>query len=71
MAYIYNCSRCGKFTSRGTWANIYDFVAMEQSHEIIRCEKCSDAGHAAHSNARPSDGDMRPYEGKLLNGEIA
>jgi len=68
--YVYNCSRCGRFMSKGSWAYIYDFVAMEPSHDIQHCEKCTSDGFPALSNARPFDGDMSPYQGKMIGGEI-
>ena len=70
VCYALNCSRCGRFMSKGTWANIYDFVAMELSHEIQHCQKCTDSGFPALSNARPYNGDMSPYQGIMLNCEV-
>jgi hypothetical protein len=63
------CTDCGRFCSRGTWALIFDFVAMEPSHEHFRCERCVDRLGPAGSNARPRNGDMSPYEGTFAGWE--
>lgn len=51
------CDRCNRVVflneRKATWANTYDFVAMEPKDELLR------------SNARPWDGDMRPYQGSV------
>jgi len=49
-----------------TWANTYDFVRMEPKDELIRCSRCSRRDGPALSNARPSNGDMRPYQGRIF-----
>ena len=61
------CDDCGRFfgygAPGGTWAHKYDFVAMEQSHTHLRCPRCTVRLGPVLSNARPSDGNMAPYEG--------
>ena len=60
------CDDCGRFmdpsASGASWAYKYDMVAMECSHEHWRCSKCTDKYGPVHSNARPADGNMSPYE---------
>jgi ribosomal protein L37E len=61
------CDRCGRMVfldeSKASWANTYDFVAMEPKDELLRCSRCTRVAGRVRSNARPSNGDMRPYEG--------
>lgn len=58
------CDDCGRFASTdgASAANIYDFVAMELSHEHFRCRRCTERLGPAVSNARPWDGDLAPYQ---------
>lgn len=65
------CTDCGRFMRDGTWAAIFDLVAMELSHEHWRCTRCTGKLGPAQSNARPHNGDMTPYEGRLGRGEVA
>jgi hypothetical protein len=65
------CDDCGRFMSDGTWADIYDFVAMECAYCHFRCPRCTEALGPAQSNARPYNGNMRPYQGRLDGGEVA
>jgi len=62
-----SCDRCNKHVffseKKATWANTYDFVAMEPKDELVRCSRCSQKFGRLRSNARPSNGDMSPYEG--------
>lgn len=63
------CDRCNRvvfLNERGaTWANTYDFVAMEPKDELLRCARCSRKAGPVRSNARPANGDMRPYQGTV------
>ena len=66
-AYDNRCDRCNRpvFLNerKATWANTYDFVAMEPESELLRCARCSRKVGAVRSNARPYNGDMSPYQG--------
>lgn len=61
------CDDCGKFMSANkgwSWAHIYDMAGwsgLEREH--YRCHACTDSKGPAQSNAKPHDGDMRPYQG--------
>lgn len=61
------CDDCGRFMSfehgGGSWGNRYDFVAMEQITTRTRCTACTKRLGPQCSNARPYDGDMRPFQG--------
>lgn len=61
------CDRCNRvvfLNERGaSWANTYDFVAMEPKSELMRCARCTRKVGPVRSNARPSNGDMSPYQG--------
>ncbi len=62
------CDDCGRFMrcdDRATWADQYDFVAMECIYQHFRCARCTEAMGPVQSNARPYNGDMSPYEGKF------
>ena len=59
------CDDCGRYSglhSGASSAMIFDFVAMEPSHEHLRCAACTKKLGPVHSNARPANGDMKPYE---------
>ena len=59
------CNDCGRFMvldGGASSARMYDFVAMEATHDHFRCASCTVKLGPAHSNARPHDGDMRPFE---------
>lgn len=59
------CDDCGKFanlTNGASSAMMFDFVAMEPSYDHLRCASCTVKLGPVHSNARPSNGDMTPYE---------
>ncbi len=59
------CHRCGRFCRLGggaSSATMYDMVAMECTGEAVRCAKCTAEIGSVQSNARPSDGDMSPYQ---------
>lgn len=58
-----NCDMCGRFVGKGgSFAHHYDFVAMEPDYDIGRCKKCTETHGPCLSNARPHDGNMKPYE---------
>lgn len=58
------CDDCGKFISKAkSWANVYDMTGGGLDHEHFRCVSCFEKFGAVHSNARPHDGNMLPYEG--------
>jgi hypothetical protein len=60
---VNNCDACGRFVGMGgSFAMIFDFVAMEPSHEIFRCKKCTETIGPCCSNARPADENMKPYQ---------
>lgn len=62
---IERCSDCGNdagMCKGSSIATIYDFNAMEPSHEHFRCLSCTQEQGCAPSNARPSDNDMSRYE---------
>lgn len=64
------CDECGRFMAYRDGASsaaIYDFVAMECVTEIARCAKCTAELGPVHSNARPANGDMSPYETRTPN----
>ena len=67
--YPFNCDTCGRFSTRGSWAHQYDFVAMEPSHDTERCQACTDRHGPALSNARPYNDCWDPYEGRIVDGE--
>lgn len=61
----WHCHDCGRFMALiggASSARMFDFAAMEASHDHFRCRVCTAKLGPVHSNARPSDGDMRPYE---------
>lgn len=66
--YNMKCDDCGRFMSSGTWADKFDFVAMEPDYCHYRCDRCSEKFGPAASNARPANGDMSQYQGRLKNG---
>jgi hypothetical protein len=47
---------------------MYDMTAMELSHEHYRCASCTVKLGPVHSNAKPANGDMAPYES--IHGSI-
>lgn len=61
------CNSCGRFFRYGeagsSWAHVYDMIGHGLDRELHRCRKCTEAKGAVQSNARPHDGDMRPYQG--------
>lgn len=62
------CDDCGRFmtTAGGSSADIYDFgPSPGLDHEHYRCNKCTERLGPAESNARPSNGDMSPYQRML------
>lgn len=64
------CDDCGRFLSYeapGTsYADKYDFVAMCCDYQHWRCSDCTARLGPVHSNARPYNGDMIPYQGIIL-----
>ena len=59
------CTDCGRFmvlAGGASSARMYDFVAMEPSHDHFRCAECTKRLGPVCSNARPYNGDMRPYQ---------
>jgi hypothetical protein len=68
-AHDNRCDRCERVVflneRKATWANTYDFVAMEPEGELLRCSRCTRKAGPVLSNARPYNGDMRPYQGYL------
>ena len=59
------CIDCGKVADMcagSSTACIYDFEAMEPSHDIFRCLSCTNEHGCAPSNARPSNNDVSGYQ---------
>lgn len=59
------CDECGKFAKLGggaSTAEIFDLVGMQPDYTRVRCAKCTAELGPVKSNARPADGDMRPYQ---------
>lgn len=59
------CDDCGKFATivgGASTAAMYDMVGMQLDHEHFRCASCTRELGPVQSNARPSDGDMTPYQ---------
>ena len=59
------CDDCGRFANYSggaSSARMFDFVAMEPSYDHLRCAACTEKLGPIHSNARPANGDMSPYE---------
>lgn len=65
----FNCGLCGRFSTQGSWAHQYDFVAMEPSHDTELCQACTDAHGPALSNARPYNDIWDQFEGRIVDGE--
>ena len=61
------CDDCGRFMSKGSWADIYDFVALCCDYQHFRCARCTEKLGPALSNAKPHNGDMSPYQGVFPN----
>lgn len=64
------CDDCGRYSvlhSGASSAMIFDFVNMCPSHERLRCAACTKKLGPVHSNARPADGDMTPYESVMTD----
>jgi len=62
------CKTCGqfiKYNSGWSWALIISWFGVDG--EIFRCEKCTDKYGIIESNAKPYDGDIKPYQGINLN----
>ena len=62
------CVSCGQWTGASySWAMIFTFPTMDDcggpDGEVFHCDKCTKIHGPATSNARPSNGDMRPYQG--------
>lgn len=64
------CDRCARrvFMSerKASWADTFNFVAMEPESELVRCSRCTRKAGRLRSNARPANGNMAPYEGMGL-----
>lgn len=61
-----NCDVCGRFAGKGgSWAHRYDFVAMEPTHDPVRCKRCTETHGPILSNARPSPNNTNRYEGMI------
>lgn len=59
------CDDCGQFASLADGASsamIFSFVDMSPDYDHLRCKKCTAKLGPVHSNARPSNGYMTPYE---------
>lgn len=59
------CDDCGRFASLSNGASsamIFDFASMCPDYDHVRCASCTARLGPVHSNARPSNGDMTPYE---------
>lgn len=59
------CDDCGRFATLDQGASsamIFDFVAMCPSYDHLRCRSCTEKLGRVRSNAKPSNGDMAPYE---------
>jgi hypothetical protein len=59
------CNDCGRFATLANGASSamqFDFVAMEPSYDHLRCASCTAKLGPVRSNARPSNGDMTPYQ---------
>jgi hypothetical protein len=67
--YAERCDDCGKFFNPlekgASSAAIYDLVQMEAGYLHFRCSFCTKKLGPVHSNARPADGDMSPYESQV------
>lgn len=66
-----SCATCGRFFKSGpgcSWAAMYDMVHMQLNCEVIQCDSCTTKYGPLHSNAKPADGDMSPYEGIIESG---
>jgi hypothetical protein len=63
------CDTCAKFASNkgATFATMFDFVAMEASHDSMRCSACTERLGPVKSNARPHDGDTSKWEWRATN----
>lgn len=63
------CDRCRRIIfqteRKASFAEIFDFVAMEPERTIMRCSRCTRKVGRPHSNARPYDGNMAGYEGYI------
>ena len=64
--YNAKCDDCGRFmnceASGSSTARKYDLVAMECIYDHWRCPSCTSRLGPVHSNARPNNGNMTPYE---------
>lgn len=63
--FYLKCDDCQRFMSLSggaSSARMYDMAAMEASHDHARCVRCTSRMGPVQSNARPADGDMRPYQ---------
>jgi len=59
------CDKCGKIAQMckgSSYACIFDFAAMEPSHDNFRCLDCTEKHGQTLSNAMPSNDDMSPYQ---------
>jgi len=59
------CDDCGQFATPANGASsamIFDMVAMCPDYDHLRCPKCTAKLGPVRSNARPSNGNMQPYE---------
>lgn len=57
-----DCGRFMKYEGGASSADIFDFIAMECIETRTRCASCTSQLGPLPSNARPANGDMRPYE---------
>lgn len=67
ICYALKCDDCGKFMAwkpGASSATIYDFVAMEPSHDHFRCVPCGERLGPVYSNARPYNGDLSPFQSR-------
>lgn len=59
------CDDCGRFmqlSGGASSAMIFDFANMQPDYDHTRCSKCTSRLGPVRSNARPSGGDMTPYQ---------
>lgn len=63
-----NCDRCGQFVGYhqpgSSYAEIYSFDpgSFGLDREVFRCPSCTLRHGPVHSNARPANHDMSPYQ---------
>lgn len=59
------CHDCGRFMGMAGGAStaaMYDMIGMQLDYEHFRCAECTKKLGPVQTNARPSDGDLSPYQ---------